>query len=66
MRGTPPRVTQEEFQSKRAQIETRGTPKDAAMEGDTKRTNLIEDSIYYTTPVHYISMVSETLKWVVK
>ena len=36
------------------------------MEGYTKRTNLIEAIMYDTTPVHYISMVSEQLKWVLK
>ena len=36
------------------------------MEGDPKLANLIEDSMYDTTPVHYSSMVSEKFKWVVK
>ena len=36
------------------------------MEGDPKRTNLTEVSIYDTTPVHYIIMVSKDLKWSVK
>ena len=66
MRGIPTRVTQEELKSKKAQIETRGTSKEAVTEGDPKRTNLVEASMYYTTPVHYIIMVSEYLKWVVK
>ena len=36
------------------------------MEGDPKFINLIEASMHDTTPVHYISMISEELKWVVK
>ena len=36
------------------------------MEGDQKFTKLIEAIIHDTTPVHYISMVSEELKWVVR
>ena len=36
------------------------------MEGCPKRTNIIEDIIYDTKHVHYISMVSEELKWVIK
>ena len=36
------------------------------MEGCPKLTNLIEAKMYDTTPVHYISMVSEEFKWVVK
>ena len=66
MRGTPTSVTQEELKSKKAHIETRVTSKEAFTEGDTKCTNLIEAIIYDTTPIHYISMVSEELKWVVK
>ena len=36
------------------------------MEGDPKCTNLIEASMYDANPVHYISMISEEFKWVVK
>ena len=36
------------------------------MEGGQKCTNLIEAIMYDTTPVNYISMVSEELKWFVK
>ena len=56
--GIPPCVTQEEFNSKKAHIETRGPSKEAVTEGDPKCTNLIEAIMYDTTPVHYISMVS--------
>ena len=66
MRGIPTRVTQDELKSKKAQIETRGTPKEAVTEGGPKCTNLIEASIYDTTPVHHISMVSEELMCAVK
>ena len=65
MRVIPSFVTQEELQSKKAQIESRGTSKEAVMEGYQKCTNLIEASMYDTKPVHYIIMVSEELKWVV-
>ena len=66
MRGIPTRVTQKELKSKNAHIDTRGTSKEEVTEGYPKRTNLIEASMYDTTPVHYITMVSEELKWVVK
>ena len=66
MRGIPARVTQDELNSKKEPIETRGTPNKAVTEGDPKRTNLIEAIMYDTTPVHYVSTVSEDLKWVVK
>ena len=64
-RGIPPCVTQDLLKSKNAQIETRVTSKEEVMQGDLEYTNLIEDSIYDTTPVHYISMVSEELKQVI-
>ena len=59
MRGIPTRVTQEELKSKKAQIETRGTSKEAVTEGDPKRTNLVEASMYDTTYVYYISVFTE-------
>ena len=57
MRGIPSRIIKEEFNSKKAQIETRGTSKEAVTEGCPKCTNFIEASMYDTTHVHYISMV---------
>ena len=66
MRGIPPCVTQEELKSNKAHIDTRRTEKEAVPEGDPKCTNLIEDIMYDTTPVHYISIISEELKWFVK
>ena len=66
MRGIPPRVILEELKSKNAYIVTRGTSKEAVTEWDLKLTNLIEASMYDTTHIHFIRMVSEELKWVVK
>ena len=59
-------IKKQELKSKKAHIETRGTENAAVLKGDTKTTKLIEDSVYETKPVHYISVVSEDLKWVVK
>ena len=64
--GIASRVTQEEFKSKKAQIEANRTLKEEVTEGDTKLTNLIEASMCDTTPVHYISMASEESKWFVR
>ena len=36
------------------------------MEGDSICTKLVEAIMYDTTPIHYISMVSEQLELVVK
>ena len=58
MRGIPPRVTQEELKSKKAQTVIRGTSKEAVTKGGLKLTNLIKASMYDTMPLHYISMVS--------
>ena len=66
MLDIPPRVTQEELNSKKAHIKTRGTSKEAVTEGDPKLSNLVESSLYDTTRVQYISMVSEELNWVIK
>ena len=52
--------------SKKAHIQTRETSKKAVTEGYLKRTSFIEVSMYDITHVHYISMDSEELKWVVK
>ena len=63
MRGTPLCVTKEVLKSKKAQIDIGGTSKETVLEGGPKFTNLIEAGIYDNKPVHYISMVSEELKW---
>ena len=66
IRGIQPCVTQEELNSKKAQIDTRWESKSAVMEGDPKFTNLIEASVYNTKLFHCISMVSEDSNWLVK
>ena len=48
------------MKSKKAHTETRGASKEAVMEGGKKRTNLVEASMYDTTPVNYISMVQKS------
>ena len=59
MIGIPPCVTQDELNSKKPHIETRGTVKSEVPGGDPKCPNIIEASVYDTKPVHYTSMVSE-------
>ena len=51
MRVILPHVTQEVLKSKKSQIDTRGTLKEAVMERGPKYTNFIEAGIYDTTPV---------------
>ena len=65
MRGIPPSVLQVEQNSRKDHIKVRGTVKAALLEGDAACHNLVECSIYETKPVRYLSMVYDTLKWVV-
>ena len=65
MRGIPPSVLQVEQNSRKDQIKVRGTVKAEILGGDADCHNLVACSIYGTNPVHYLSMVCDTLKWVV-
>ena len=51
--------------SRKKQLEVRGTTKAEILKGDPKYPGLIATSVYNTKPVHYLSMSSEELKWVV-
>ena len=62
-RGIPSCVFQEEIQNKNEQRLVRGTAKAAVLEGDPNCPNLITSSVYDTKPVHYLSMVSESIEW---
>ena len=42
----------------------RGTVKAAVLEGGPECPNLVASSVYDAKPVHYLSMVSEEIKWV--
>ena len=66
MRDIPALFTQEEFKLNKSHIYTRGTTKKEVIKRYPKHTNLIEAIMYDNTPVHYISMVSEELKWASK
>lgn len=65
-RGIPSCVQQEEVTLKEALRKVRGTVKAAKLEGDKDSPFLIVSSVYDTKSVHYLSMVSETVKWVLK
>ena len=56
----------EEVQNREHQWRVRGTVKAAVLKGDDNCPNLIAASVYDTKPVHYLSMVSENIKWVEK
>ena len=44
----------------------RGTVKAAVLKGDKECPDLVASSVYDTKPVHFLLMVCESLKWVVK
>ena len=52
IRGIPPLILKKELNSKKAQIEIRGTSKAGFMKGDPKVTKLIKTSVYDTNPVN--------------
>lgn len=65
-RGIPECVHQLEVKNRTAIAQVRGTVKVAKLEGDDSCPHLIASSIYDTKPVHYLSMVSDKVEWVVK
>jgi Transposase IS4 len=65
-RGLPTHVLQEEAKNKTAQMAVRGTVKAAVMVGDKDCPNLVAASVYDTKPVHFLSMVCESIKWIEK
>ena len=65
-RGVPTCVLQEEVKNVNDQRAVRGTVKAAVLEGDPGCPNLIATSVYDTKPVHYLSMVSQSIEWIVK
>ena len=64
MRVISPSVLQVEQKSRKDQVKVHSTVKAALFEGDAACPNLVAFSIYDTKPVHYLSMVCDTLKWV--
>ena len=63
MRGIPMHVQQKEVKNRKEQMAVRGTVKAAVLEGDPDCPNLVASSVYDAKPVHYLSMVSDELKW---
>ena len=65
-RGIPESIKQVEVERRADQLKVRGTVKAAVLRGDPGCPNLVASSIYDTKPVHYLSMVTEELKWIIK
>ena len=64
--GIPSCVLQEEIKNKKAQILVRGTVKAAKLVGNPGCPHLVALLVYDTRPVHYLSMVSDSIRWVEK
>eukprot|EP00957_Ditylum_brightwellii_P192688 14672085-Ditylum_brightwellii.AAC.1 len=64
-RGIADYVPQEEQKSKADQRLACGTVKADILEGDGGCLCLVASSVYNSMPVHYLSMVTHELKWVV-
>jgi hypothetical protein len=65
-RGIPLCVLQEEVKNCKEQLKVRGTVKAAVLVGDPACPNLIASSVNDSKPVHYLSMISNCIKWIVK
>jgi Transposase IS4 len=65
-RGLPAHVLQEDAKNKKAQLAVRGTVKAAELVGDHECPGLLAVSVYDTKPVHFLSMASESIKWILK
>ena len=65
-RGIPSCVQQQEEKNRKTVDSVRETVKVAKLEGDPGCPCLIASSVYDTKPVHYLSMISNKVKWIVK
>jgi hypothetical protein len=65
-RGIPACVLQDEVKNKKQQMLVRGTVKAAVLEGDPECPNLVASSVYDTKPVHFLSMICDSIRWIVK
>ena len=62
MRGIPSCVKQEEIKSREGQLQVRGTVKAAVLVGDDDCPDLVASSVYDTKPVHFLSIVCDSIK----
>ena len=65
-RGLPDHIIQDEVTSKPEVEKVRNTVKAAVLKGDPKCPGLVAVSVYDTKPVHFLSMVCDKIKWLIK
>ena len=63
-RGLPQCVLQEEKTSPSEIRQVRGTVKAAVLEGDSEMPDLVAVSYYNQKPVHFLSTICESIKWI--
>ena len=63
-RGLPQCVLQEEKMSPSEIRQVRGTVKAAVLEGDSEMPDLVAVSYYDQKPVHFLSTICESIKWI--
>jgi len=65
-RGLPISVLQLEVENKKEQMKARGAVKVSVLQGDPSCPALVAASVYDTKPVHFLSMIWESIKWIAK
>jgi len=65
-RGLPVHVLQDEKQTVKEAEKVRGTVKVAVLNGDPLCPYLVASSVYDTKPVHFLSMICESISWIKK
>ena len=65
-RGIPMSVLQEEVKNPNDAFKVRGTVKAAVLMGDKDCRDLVAISVYDTKPVHFISSICDSIKWIDK
>jgi hypothetical protein len=65
-RGLPSSVLQEEVKNKKEQMAVRGTVKATVLIGDPECPDLVATSVYDTKPVHFLRMICNSIKCIVK
>ena len=65
-RGIPDSINQVEVERREDQLKVCGTEKISVIEGYQGCPNIVASSIYDMKTVHYLSMVTQELNWILK
>jgi hypothetical protein len=64
--GLPACVLQEDAKNRKGQMAVQGTVKAAKLVGDRDCPGLLAVRVYDTKPVHFLSMTTESIRWIQK